>query len=189
LNYIVADHRSIDRHDWTEYVLTQPTATVFHTPYAYDFLSATSSHEPFALFVRDSEKIVALMTGSVQTVGSSLISGFTRRALLMQTPIYNDVESLDALLKLYIKYTGRKVVYTEIRNHLSEIMGLRVFNDNGFIWEDHLDIFMDLSQNPDEMLKRMESSRRKQINRGLKRGLRVFAVPQDEIEQFKHATE
>lgn len=183
--YSLFDAQTINRTDWSDYIASHPNATVFHAPFAYDFLAATSSHRPFALFVCDDEGIVAMLAGSVQTVGKGFLSRFTRRSILMQTPLYNDSSSLDALLKLYNERAGHNSVYSEIRNHVTPVSCLSVFEDNGFLWEDHLDIFVDLSQDIDVLASKLDSSRRKQINRGIKRGLRVFVTSQDDINTIK----
>lgn len=143
----------------------------------YDVFLKAEGYKPFALFALNEERqIVGAFTGIIQAVGAKLPSKFTKRSVAMQSPLFTSPEALDALLYHYNKYYGKKVVYTEVRNHVDTDHVRKVFVKNGYEYEPHLDILVDLSKSEEEILCGMSSTRRKQIKRGYKRGIEVSVV-------------
>ena len=176
----VVDHTRVSRNDWREFIINHPDGTIFHTPYMFDVFLKAKDYKPFALFALNEGQIVGVFTGFVQAIGVKLFSRFTNRAVAMQTPLFLNQGALDALLNHYNKYFGNKVVYTEIRNHVDTKLVSNVFKKYRYEYEAHLDILMDLTSPEEDILSRMASTRRKQINRGYKRGLEVKVIDNDD---------
>ena len=59
-----------------------------------------------------------------------------------------------------------------------------IFRNLGYIYEDHLDIIFDLSQGEDKLWDAIHPTRRKQINRSIKRGTIVKIVKNLSQEEF-----
>lgn len=173
----IVNHSKIDRHKWQEFVDAHCLATIFHTPYMFDVYSDTPNHEPFAYFALDSSgEIQAMLSGAVQTVARGFNTVLTRRAVMMQSPLYIDSSSLKYLLLHYVDAMRKRVVYSEIRNHYDTSLSKPIYNECGFQHEEHLDILVDLSKPMDVLFSEMAATRRKQINRGYKRGVELKII-------------
>lgn len=169
--YKIVSADSVDRQSWQNYVDEHEYGTIFHTPYMYDVYAATPHYVPFAMFATDENKnILAMISGYIQTVRPGLLSIISRRSVMMQSPIFSEHYALKALLQSYQKEMKYKAIYTEIRNHYNTSAVLNIYQSAGFDYEAHLDIIIDLTTDPDDLNKKLDSSRRKQINRGYKRG-------------------
>jgi lipid II:glycine glycyltransferase (peptidoglycan interpeptide bridge formation enzyme) len=134
----------------------------------------TPNYEPFAYYaVDDQRQIKAMLTGVIQIVKPGFLSSMSKRAVMMQAPIFDEIEALDFLLSEYSKIMKHKVVYSEVRNHYDPECISRTMLKNGFKYEDHLNIIVDLSQEEDVIFAQINSTRRKQIKRGYKRGAQL----------------
>lgn len=100
------------------YIDNHPYGTIFHTPYMFEVYRETSNYEHFAYYAVDEEKqIKAMLSGSIETVKPGFLSSLSKRAVMMQAPIFDETEALDFLLSKYSKIIKHKVVYSEVRNH------------------------------------------------------------------------
>ncbi len=58
-----------------------------------------------------------MLTGVIETVKPGYLSSLSKRAVMMQAPIFDEIEALDFLLSEYSKIIKYKVIYSEVRNH------------------------------------------------------------------------
>ena len=73
------------------------------------------------------------------------------------------------LLHSYKRDTRTTALYTEVRN-LSKMNELQpVLNNNGFVYEDHLNFLIDLNRPPEKILQSFGRSTRKHIRRKIKK--------------------
>lgn len=188
--YKILSHAEVTELQWYTFVQDFDTATAFHSPVMFRIYTQVPFYEPFAFFVVDSAGCcLALLTGYMQTVKPGLFSGLTKRAVLMQSPLYSDIHALESLLSYYTCYYRNRVVYTEIRNHVDTLPQRSYFSANGFLYEDHLDIFIRLDQSQEDVLKTMDPTRKKQIKRGYNRGVTVSVIKNEDIEQLEKCIE
>jgi len=180
----IASHVSIDRYKWQSYADNHECGTIFHTPYMYDVYYATPNHEPFALFVLDDKgDIQAMLSGYIQVVKPGLFSGISKRAVLMQSPIYSKSDALKKLLSHYKRVMGHRVVYTEIRNHSDTQHVKNLYYGEGFRFEEHLNILVDLSQSEEDLWKQIHSKRRNEIRKAIKLGVSVSLLNSDSLHE------
>jgi len=100
------------------YIDNHPYGTIFHTPYMFEVYRETPNYEPFAYYAVDEEKqIKAMLSGVIETVKPGFLSGLSKRSVMMQAPIFDEIDALDFLLSEYSKIMKHKVVYSEVRNH------------------------------------------------------------------------
>jgi lipid II:glycine glycyltransferase (peptidoglycan interpeptide bridge formation enzyme) len=92
---------------------------------------------------------------------------------MMQAPIFDEIEALDFLLSEYSKIMRHKVVYSEVRNHYDPKCMSRTMLKNGFKYEDHLNIIVELSQPEDILWQQIHSKRRNEIRKAEKNGVKV----------------
>jgi len=173
----IASSNDIDAGKWQNYVNQHKWGTIFHTPYFFNLYQNTPDHEPFAFFVIDeNEQIRAMLSGYIQTVRPGLLQSISRRAVMMQSPLYDDTTALDELLDYYTDVMKSKAVYTEIRNHIDNSEVADIYLKNKFRFEEHLNILVDLTQGSENLWNSMVSTRRKQIQRGFRRGVEAEIV-------------
>jgi len=80
----------------------------------------------------------------------------------MQSPIFNDIETIDFLFSEYLKKIMKyKIIYSEVRNHYDPECISQSMLKSGFKYEDHLNIIVDLSQDEDIIFTQINSTRRK----------------------------
>ena len=111
-------NKEISKEQCLSYVDNHPYGTIFHTPYMLEVYRETPNYEPFAYYaVNGKRQIKAMLTGVIQTVRPGFLSSLSKRAVMMQAPIFDEIEALDFLLSEYSKIIKHKVVYSEVRNH------------------------------------------------------------------------
>lgn len=145
--YKVLDESQIDYQAWENFVQNNKDGSIFHTPKMLKVFAVERSYRPFAYFVvnENNNNIEALMTGFIQHVKSGLLKPISSRAVMMQTPIYENEQALKFLLDYYSKYMKNKAVYTEIRNHhLQNSDEKEIYENCGFNLENHLNILVPL---------------------------------------------
>lgn len=103
----------------------------------------------------------------------------------MQSVLYDCSHTLDSLLKALNVFLGRKAVYTEIRCCSPELAYNDVYISNGYVFEDHLDIIIDLTPGCDNLFNLISKTRRKQILRGYSRGVHVDVVSRNDIASIQ----
>jgi serine/alanine adding enzyme len=167
--------QQLDEHIWRDFVDRHPQGTVFHTPEMFQVFAHTNGYHPnLWAMVDENDHPVALFIAVKMTLGTRLLRRFTSRAIVhgsvLCLPGVVGQQALDALLKAYKHMVEREVLFTELRN-LSDISDLDpIFDQNGFVYEEHLDFLIDLSRPPSEVLQSIGRRTRKKIRRGLRDG-------------------
>lgn len=180
--YQIKNIKEIDVAQWQEYVNQHELSTVFHTPYMYALYEQCEKLSSFAFVAFNAEgSIKALIIGYYQDLlNIPLIKSF-KRAVMMQSPIYDEIEALKELL-LYYKTNQKDAIHTEIRNHYLNNEIKSIMNDLGFVFEDHLNILVNLNQPEDDIWKQIHSKRRNEILKAQKLSIQVKMIKEDELE-------
>jgi len=172
--YQIINASQISREKWWEFTDNNENCNIFTTPYMYDVWNATPGYKSFAFFAIDeNQEIKGISTGHLETVSKGLLSKISTRAVLMQSPVAINNGALSDLLSHYINFMKREAVYTEIRNNYDTLNQRIIYEKNGFKFEDHLNIIVDLSQTEDILWKQIHSKRRNEIRKAEKNGVKV----------------
>ena len=116
-NYTVIDASQIAKEKWQDFTDKNENCNIFSTPYMFEVYRETPNYEPFAFYaVDDQRQIKAMLTGVIETVKPGFLSSLSKRAVMMQAPIFDEIEAIDFLLSKYSKIMKHKVVYSKIRN-------------------------------------------------------------------------
>jgi lipid II:glycine glycyltransferase (peptidoglycan interpeptide bridge formation enzyme) len=152
---------------------SHPHANIFHIQEMYEVYKKTKNFDPIFINLREDGKIVGVLLAVIQKEFSGVLGALTSRAIIWGGPIVknNDPVLLNKLLKKYDRHIKKKAIYTQFRNLWDWGDCKSVFNQNGYEYKDHLDIFHDLTKSPDELLMEMHKGRRKNIRRAIKKGL------------------
>lgn len=166
--------QTLDRDKWSAFVREHPRGGVFQTPEMFDLLSETRNNQPGLAAVTDETgDIAALMVYAVQYEVTKWLGPLTARAVVRGGPLVsgNDQTVLQVLLEGYDKVIKRKIVYTQLRNAWEQDPKMaEVFKTNGYLYEDHLNILLDLEKSEEQLWKEVHSKRRNEIRRARKEG-------------------
>jgi len=170
----VINASQITREKWWGFTDNNENCNIFTTPYIYDVWNATPGYKSFAFFAIDeNQEIHGILTGHLETVSKGLLSNLSTRAVLMQSPVAFNDDSLSDLLTHYLHFMKGKAVYTEIRNNYDTLIQRNVYENLGFKFEDHLNIIVDLSQTEDILWQQIHTKRRNEIRKAEKNGVKV----------------
>jgi len=159
----------IDKNKWAQFVTQHPEGNVFQLPMFFDIYKGTPKYKPvFLSVVDDTEEILGVLLAVVQREHKGFLGKFSARSIIWGGPIIKDNNPavLDCILKEYNKIIKGKAIYTQFRNQWEWISKEKeVFKQNGFRFEEHLDILISLKTTGDGLLNGMHQGRRKNIRR------------------------
>jgi len=117
MKWVLLTNKEISSEQCLSYVDNHPYGTIFHTPYMFEVYRKTPNYDPFAYYaVDDQRQIKAMRTGVIETVKPGFLSSLSKRAVMLQAPIFDEIQALDFLLYEYAKIMKHKFVYSKIRN-------------------------------------------------------------------------
>ena len=179
MNYnIIEDYTKIDKIKWLEFVIGHSEGNIFQTPYMFETYRKTKKYTPVIIAItKPSGDVLGILLAVIQKEFKGVIGHFTARSIIFGGPIVinNDVTLLEVLLKAYNKKINQKAIYSQIRNmkECSEL--INIFFENGFEFEDHLNIMINLNKSEDQLWNEVHSKRRNEIRRAKKEGT-IFVV-------------
>lgn len=166
--------KHLDHDVWKEFVENNPQGNIFHTPEMYDVFSRTKGHFPSLWAAVEGERVLALML-PVDVTLYSWLRRFTSRSIIyggvLCDPSLEGYEALSHLLAQYKKETRNRNLFTEVRNISDTSEFQSTFQNNTFIYEEHLNYLINLSRTPQEIFQGFHKRMRKQISRGLRKDL------------------
>lgn len=175
-NINITKYLSFDK--WSNFVYNHPNGNVFQTPEMYEVYKNTKKYEPVFLAVIDEkDEILGTLLAVIQKEYSGFLGNFTARSIIFGGPLIknNDAYTLNIILQEYNKVIRKKTIYSQFRN-MREWGDLKeVFIKNGFEYEKHLNIIVDLNKNEEELWKEVNTKRRNEIRRAKKEGT-TFSV-------------
>jgi len=166
---------SIDSSEWESLSRKSKNQSVFQTPEMYNFWETLDNYTPIVYGVKTvDDKLIAIITGIVQTNGNPMIKFFTRRAIFYGGPIIEEngdqQDVFNFLIKNINKNLNSKAIYGEIRNSNDYSSFDAVYKNNGYEYIPYQNYKIDLiSEN--EVFKLLKSEKRRQIRRSIKEGV------------------
>ncbi len=163
----------ININDWNSFLEKNSNANSFQTPEYYSSQKNSTKQLPFIFGVYNENNLVGIVSGSIIRNGTGIIGKLTSRAIIIGAPLLaSDIDNKEGVLSFLLKGVKenlrKKVVYTEFRNIWDMSMYKHIFIDNGFDYEDHLDILIDLEKSEKELWDAMTRDRKKSIKKGQK---------------------
>jgi lipid II:glycine glycyltransferase (peptidoglycan interpeptide bridge formation enzyme) len=184
---ITDDPSAVGKKEWEDYVLRHPDSNPFQAPGMYETYLDTENYEPVLLLaVRDSGRLAGVLLAVIQKEGSILLRDISSRSVIFGGPLADDHQTLRALLERYMEVIRGRAVYSQVRNfRVPDNETVSVYRDCGFLFEDHLNIRVDLTISPEAFWKGIKQNRKAGINKARKQGFR-FSVTRDSdiIEPF-----
>jgi hypothetical protein len=159
---------------WRDFLADHPHSQIFHTPEMFRVFAQTKGHRPTLwAAVDDQDMPLALLLPVEITLRDGLLERLTTRAVVygsvLCAPGADGQAALRLLLQSY-KQSNKESLFTELRN-LSDLTELQpILQEQGFVYEDHLNYLIDLNRSPDEIMASISKSMRKRIRQGLQDG-------------------
>lgn len=177
----------IDYQEWSDFVYSHPNENIFQTPEMYKVYQNTKNYEPiFIAVLNGKDEILATLLAVVQKEHpSGFLGKFSARSIIWGGPLVRDgnIEVLDFILKEYDKVIKNQTIYTQIRNLGNFSEQKDIFYQNGYKYEEHLNILINLNKNIEEIKKDFTSNRRYGIRRAEREG--VHCYEEDSLELLK----
>jgi serine/alanine adding enzyme len=169
---IITDAESIDRDQWEHFVSDHPNGNVFQTPQMYEAYRATVNFKPIVVACYEEDAISGILLAVVQKEYKGIIGKLSTRSIIWGGPLItdNDIQVLEAIMNEYNKTIKKQSIYTQIRNIYSMEWAKNHFNKMGYIYEDHLNILIDLKKSKEQLWEKIHPKRRNKIRRAEKEG-------------------
>ena len=173
--------RSLSGEVWRQLLNEQPDANIFHSPDFFDVMKKATGHNPQLWAVLNGEgQVLALHTPVAVTLMDGFLSRLTTRMIsyggILHAHTAESCEALDYLLQMYIQDSRQRALFTELRN-LSDLSALQpTLQNNGFIYEDHLNFLIDLQRPAEEIWSSLHSNVRTNVRKARRLGVVVREV-------------
>ncbi len=173
--------QDLDEDVWRAFVDNHPDVQIFHTPDMHQAFAKTKGYKTQVwATIDDNKQPLAIFLPVEITIKGGIFRSFTTRAVVygsvLCSPDPDSQEALRLLLLAYNKSVKGKILFTELRNTVDISSMQPVLNDCGFIHEEHLNFFIDLTRPTDEILKSIRSNARRNIKKARKMGLVIEEV-------------
>lgn len=183
----------LNRKNWSEFVYEHPDGNIFQTPEIFEVYQETKNYKPILLAAIDNnENIVGLLLAVIQSELGGFIGCFTSRSIVLGGPLIknNSPVVLECILKKYNEVIKRKAIYSQFRNMWEwSLLERDTFGENGFIFEEHLDIVHSLNTTENELWMKMKSKTRNKINKALKNGITIKILNLDDKKNIDNSIE
>lgn len=175
----IIEINDIDRKAWEELAAKSPVSSWFQTEEAYLFYDGLAFLEAFALGVENEGLLKGVIIGYIQKDGSWLKRFLSRRAIVTGGPLLSaeiTKDELGTLLNALKSKIKKRAVYVETRNFNDYSPWQQIFEECGFVYEPHYDIWVNTA-NMDQVNDRLGKSRKRDIRVSLRDGATVLAHP------------
>ena len=183
----IIEAHDIEEAEWDALAKNSSVVSWFQTSEAFRFYNSLSFLDAFAFGVKNGDALKGVVVGFVQKDGGRTKRFFSRRAivngglLLADDAAEGDVKILLDGLKVRLK---RKSIYIETRNFNDYSRWKGAFEDCGFNYKSHYDIWVDTSST-DVMELNLGKSRKRDIRISLREGASVVENPTlDQVKEY-----
>ena len=184
---ITTDINKIPIPEWDRFVESHPDGTVFQSESMYRLFNDTKKFEPVIVAAFNDERLVGILLGTIIKEYSSGIGFFTSRTVVYGGPLIDDNSDnagkiLDLLLKELINQVKNRSIFIQFRNFFEWNDRKEIFYKNDFKYLERLNYLVDTTSEKD-VIKRMSSSKMRQVKKGLKNGAEI--IDPENMEQVK----
>lgn len=168
----------LDYKKWSNFVCNHQQGNIFQSPELFEIYKNTNNYRPLVVALLDEyEEVIGLLLAVIQKEYSGLIGKFTARSIIIGGPLLksNDSNILENILSEYNSLVKKHAIYTQIRCLWNWGNLNNIFINMGFLFEEHLNILIDLTKSEELLWKELHSKRRNEIRKAYKEGL-IFEV-------------
>jgi serine/alanine adding enzyme len=168
---------NVSKGKWSEFILEHPKKNPFQTPEMLDVLEKAEYYSFIFLAVIDKDDCIqGVLLAQLQKDFKGLLGKFTARSIIWGGPLVREDDDIitELILNEYNKIAKKKAIYTQFRN-LRQVLNKDIFLKSGFVYEEHLNILVNLSITEDNLWKSIKKSRKEGIRKALRNDL-IFEV-------------
>jgi lipid II:glycine glycyltransferase (peptidoglycan interpeptide bridge formation enzyme) len=158
---------------WSNYIFTHPHGNIFQTPEMYEIYLRAKNYEPLIITAVDNnENILGVLLAVIQKENSGLFGKFSARSIIIGGPLITDDNPiyLELILGKYATVIKGVAIYTQFRNLWDWTKYKEIFSKNGFNYDSHLNILIDVSE-LNEMEQGISKNKRRNIVKSKNKGL------------------
>jgi serine/alanine adding enzyme len=186
---IISDINLIDKQKWSAFMLAHPDGNIFQTPQMYEVYEQTKKYKPVVVAaVGNDGELLGILLAVIQKEYSGLLGRFTARSIIFGGPVVggDNAAVLDSILSYYLKIVKSKAIYSQVRNFKALNESLKVvFEKNGLLFEDHLNILISTDIEEKELWKNVKRSRKDGINKAGKQDFEFkYSEKLSEVSNF-----
>ncbi len=179
---------SVSDNEWKSFVKDNEHGNIFQTPEMWSVYENTKGYSPIFVGVSDSSgELVGVVLLVHQQEGMFPINLLTSRVVTWGGPLINsDYTYKDEAMRLMLAEIDRKVdkpLFIQFRNMWDFSQAKNIFEKEGYSFEDHLAILLNLTQGKENLLRNMRRSKRKALNTAKNKGVTIEEVTKIEILQ------
>lgn len=173
------------------YVSNHPGKNFFQSTFAYKLYKQVENHDPCLLYVEKNGKIIGSLNAVFLKEPGVVKGFFSKRCIVEGGPLIledeNILEVLDLLLHKLNQIASSKSIYTEFRNSFDTKHMQENFAKNGWVFEEHLNILVDLTKDQEELWSNVSSKRRNEIRRAKLEGseFKVFNTKEALLKSYE----
>jgi serine/alanine adding enzyme len=159
---------------WANFIFQHPSGNIFQSHWYYKLFLNSPYAMPIVFLLNDeNDDVKGVLVAVIQYQLSTPFRFLSSRSVIMGGPVVadNNEEYAGLILREYDRFIRGRAILSQFRN-LSDISSLREpFTTSGYIFEEHLDIHVDLTREEDQLWKEVNAKRRNEIRKALKYGL------------------
>lgn len=178
--------RSLSIEQWQAFVDDHSKGNIFHTPEMFNVFSHTKGYSPELWAALKDGQILSLFLPVHISLRDGLLRRFTARTVvfggILNQPSADGELAAKHLLHEYKRVSGNRSLFTELRNISPLGDAATVMQEEGFIYEDHLNYLIDLERPVEEIFERIGKRTRKNIKNGLNKSRVIVEEVRDRSE-------
>ena len=182
---VTSNPQLLDSLKWDRFVREHPDGNIFQTREMFQFYGRTLNHNPVLVACFDNDEIKGLLVGVIIKESVGLLSSFTKRFIVIGGPLIlnNDPLILDEILKNLNLIVKKQAIYSQIRNIWDRLLDFVTFQNNGFDFDEHLNILINLEKDTEMLWNELDSKARNKIRLAERNGLTSrFLKPGEHLE-------
>lgn len=158
-------NEQLEKAPWLSLLQKSNFSSPFQTIEYYNLINSVDNYTSEVYAVEENGEFKSLMVITIQKE-KGVKAFFSVRGIVYGGPLIigNDTKYLDYLLDEIKKQNKGRLIYLEIRNHFNYKSYFKVFQKNGFKFEEHLNVQLPIENvTTDKVLAGMNSTKRRQI--------------------------
>lgn len=173
---------SFEKEAYNRFVYENPNTSIFQTLEMAEVYKRNRGGKPLMLAVinEDTGEILATLLAKILEEKRGFLSSFSRHSTIRGGPVFVDnkegIEAVSLLMEHYDKNVVKDALYSRIYPLNDTPQVIPCFKENGYVYGDWQNFLIDLNRPTKEIRSSIHKSRRKNINRAIKKGIKVEEI-------------
>lgn len=168
------DSAMLSSSDWKFFVEQNPDSNIFHTYEFYKSFADYPNYKPTPIFILDDRDVICgIIMLIVYSEKNNVIGKLTTRAISLDFPLVPEAIDFGEVVSIIKSKFSKKLVHWNVVPFKESTLKKRRLLDAGFVYEPHLNFVFNLTIGESLLFSQIGKTRRKQIRRAEKRGVRI----------------